>query len=55
MRDSLPGYEKRKENGKRKRGGGEKTDDSEENEEEKEDFPNRDYDKEELALLMQQR
>ena len=55
VRDSLPGYDKRKENGKRKRGDDEKTDDPEEKEEEKEEFSYRDYDKDELALLMQQR
>ena len=54
---SLQGYDKRKkgENVNRKRGGDEKTDDPEEKEEEKEEFPYRDYDKDELALLMQQR
>ena len=54
---SLQGYDKRKkgENVKRKRGGDEKTDDPEEKEEEKDNFSYRDYDKDELALLMQQR
>ena len=57
VKDSLPGYNKRnrEENMKRKREGDENTDDPEEKEEEKEEFPYRDYDKDELALLMQQR
>ena len=57
VKDSLPGYDKRKkeENVRRKRGGDEKTDDPEEKEEEKDDFSYRDYDKDELALLMQKR
>ena len=57
VRESLPGYEKRKkeETGKRKREGDEKTGDPEENGEKKEDFSYKEYDKDELALIMQQR